>query len=116
MISEVAAIIRKRALAEWIEKFRRVDACVEPVLSLQEAIESPQVKHRELAAEIDHATEGKIRQLNLPFKLSATAEAMRLAAPLLGEHTRPILESLGYAADEIQHLVAAGIVSLEEVE
>jgi len=43
-------------------------------------------------------------------KLSATPGAIRTPAPKLGEHTAEVLRSVGYSADEVDKLKAAGIV------
>src|SRR5437867_5608659 len=104
MIREIRELMRSNTLAHWVELFRRTDACVEPVLSLEEAFRAPQARHRKIVVEMEHLTEGKIRQLDLPFKLTGTPCVMRSAAPLLGQHTREILISLGYSDQQIQGL------------
>ena len=110
MILELAGILSQRTLGEWTERFCRTDACVEPVLALSEAFNHPQTVHRRMAVETEHPREGKVRQLNLPFKMSATPPEMGGPAPLLGEHTREILGNLGYSRSEIQRLIDSGIV------
>jgi crotonobetainyl-CoA:carnitine CoA-transferase CaiB-like acyl-CoA transferase len=110
MIREVGEIIRRRTLAEWTGHYHGTDACVEPVLALDEAFGAPQTLHRKMVVETEHPREGKVRQLSLPFKLSGTPPQMGGPAPLLGEHTREILGSLGYSPDEIQRLIDSGIV------
>ncbi|MGH8246143.1 MAG: CaiB/BaiF CoA transferase family protein, partial [Gammaproteobacteria bacterium] len=112
MRQTIEGIIKKRTVAEWIERFKAADACVEAVLSLEEVFQSPQVKERGMVLEIEHTTEGKIRQLNLPFKLSGSRTAVRAAAPLLGQHTRDILVKLGYSAQQIQDLLAAKVIAI----
>jgi crotonobetainyl-CoA:carnitine CoA-transferase CaiB-like acyl-CoA transferase len=102
--------MRRRTLVEWTGHFRGTDACVEPVLALGEAFSAPQMLHRKMVVEAGHPREGKVRQLSLPFKMSGTPPEMAGPAPLLGEHTREILGSLGYSPAEIQHLIDSGIV------
>jgi crotonobetainyl-CoA:carnitine CoA-transferase CaiB-like acyl-CoA transferase len=111
MIRDVSNIIKTRTLAEWMEHFRQTDACVEPVLSLEEAFEWPPARHRKMVQTMDHPSEGEIRQLNLPFKLSGTPSVLRAAAPLFGQHTREILASLGYTGEQIQNFIDAKVVS-----
>src|SRR5688572_10367231 len=110
MIREVDNIIKTRTLADWMESFRQTDACVEPVLSLDEAFESLPARHRKMVLTINHPSEGEIRQLSLPFKLSGAPPVMGAAAPLLGQHTREILASLGYTGKQIQDLIDAKVV------
>ena len=65
---------------------------------------------------VNHPRDGQTHQLNLPFKLSVTPPAIGNTAPLLGEHTREVLASLGYSSDQIQQLVASGIVRMTNDE
>ncbi|MEC7814686.1 MAG: CaiB/BaiF CoA-transferase family protein [Pseudomonadota bacterium] len=45
--------VLEKTLAEWTEIFRDVDACVEPVLTIEEAAAHPQIKAREMVVEGD---------------------------------------------------------------
>jgi len=111
MAGVLAGIIEGRTLAEWTERFAREDACTEPVLSLEEALAAPQARHRRMVFDLADASGGTTRQLNLPFKLSATPPSATAPAPGLGEHTRGILRSLAYAEERIEALLAAGAVA-----
>jgi formyl-CoA transferase/CoA:oxalate CoA-transferase len=51
---------------------------------------------------------GRVRSLGSPVKLSRTPPTMRSAPPLLGEHTVDVLSDLGFSADEIADMAAAG--------
>lgn len=46
----------------------------------------------------------------LPFRLSRTEGEVRLGAPLLGEHTRTILQDLGYSEPAIRELERLGAI------
>jgi crotonobetainyl-CoA:carnitine CoA-transferase CaiB-like acyl-CoA transferase len=46
--------------------------------------------------------------MNVPGSWSETPPSVRRHAPLLGENTREVLAEAGYAADEIERLLAAG--------
>lgn len=70
IIEEVQNLFNARTQKEWIDFFREVDACCEPILTLEEVFHHPQVLHRQMVKEFEHPVEGKIRQLGNPIKSS----------------------------------------------
>ncbi len=107
----IAQEIASKSLAEWIEVFRNEDACVEPVLAVQEAFESAQARHRKVI--VDAARQGgeAEKQLGLPIRLSATPAQIRRSAPRHGEQTREILAEIGYSEATIAGLEARGVIA-----
>jgi crotonobetainyl-CoA:carnitine CoA-transferase CaiB-like acyl-CoA transferase len=82
-----------------------------PVLSLEEVLADPQVRHNGILVERDHPTAGRIRQPRPAARFDRTpAEAGRLA-PLPGEHTDEILAELGIDPEERRRLREAGVVA-----
>ena len=69
---QVAAIFRSRSREEWLAFNDEHDCCIEPVLDLDEALDSELVKAREMVVELDQPELGKVRQLGHPVKLSRT--------------------------------------------
>ncbi len=63
-----------------------------------------------LVAEYPHPVLGHVRQFGTLVDFSETPTGPYGPPPLVGEHTRAILERLGYAGDEIDDLLARGIV------
>ncbi len=105
----VRAIIRSQSLNHWIERFKAADACVEPVLSFSEAIESNHVLERGLVVHVPGPDEKKIRQIACPLKLSHGAPEYRWAGCALGRDNDEIMQSLGFNADEIGDMKARGL-------
>jgi crotonobetainyl-CoA:carnitine CoA-transferase CaiB-like acyl-CoA transferase len=96
MKQEVQAAIHQKTLAEWLELFEGIDACVSPVLTPEELADHPQIKHRQMVEDITHPEVGVIKQIGNPIKLSNSTVRTRRHAPILGEHTKEILKELGY--------------------
>ena len=60
--------IEQKSLNEWVEIFADVDACVEPVLSIEEAAAHPQLKARGMVFDVDRGDGTRQRQLGVPIK------------------------------------------------
>jgi len=74
-----------------------------PVQSAEDRVEhDPQLRHREMYLAMEHPALGSYKVQNAPFKLSETPAANHLPSPLIGQHTREIVEGLlGYSRDEL---------------
>jgi alpha-methylacyl-CoA racemase len=108
--AEVQAIFRARPRAEWEEFAGTHDCCLEPVLDLDEALDSELVRAREMVVEIDQpGADAPVRQLGVPVKLSRTPGShARLPGPALGEHTEEALREAGYGDARIAELLNSG--------
>lgn len=80
--------IYKKSLAEWQAIFEKTEACVSPVLTVEEMLELEQIKEREMFFEFEGQT-----YLANPIKLSDTPAKIFAKAPSLGEHNEEILGS-----------------------
>ncbi|MEI6446626.1 MAG: CaiB/BaiF CoA-transferase family protein [Actinomycetes bacterium] len=110
---EVEGIFLSRTRDEWEEFASRVDCCLTPVLTLDEALESELVKARAMVAPLTQpGAEKPVRLLGAPIKFSATpADTDRLPGPGLGEHTDEVLAAAGYSAEQIAALRESGAVA-----
>jgi crotonobetainyl-CoA:carnitine CoA-transferase CaiB-like acyl-CoA transferase len=90
---DVERIFGARTREEWTAFAAEHDCCLEPVLGLDEALDSDLVRAREMVVEIDQPGAQKpVRVLGVPVKLSRTpGDPHRLPAPALGEHSEEVL-------------------------
>jgi len=110
---ELEAVFAARTRAEWSAFASEHDCCLEPVLDLDEALDSELVRAREMVAELDQpGAEAPVRLLGVPVKLSRTpGDANRAPGPALGQDTAAVLAELGYGPEEIRALEQAGAVA-----
>jgi alpha-methylacyl-CoA racemase len=110
--AQVVEIFKTRTRAQWERFAREHDCCLEPVLELDEALDSELVRAREMVVTLSQpGVERGVRQLGLPIKLERTPGAHdRLPGPALGEHTEEVLAAVGYSAEEIATLLESGAV------
>jgi crotonobetainyl-CoA:carnitine CoA-transferase CaiB-like acyl-CoA transferase len=79
--------------------------------TIDQVVAHPQVRARGAIVECTHPVAGTIETVGPPIRLSETPGAIRLPAPLLGEHTDQVLrERLGIADEEIARLHKAGVI------
>lgn len=81
-----------------------------PVNSLESLYHHPQMPFFDVLREIEHPVAGKLEVVAQPWKFSDLAEAKLERPPLLGEHTAAVLGRLGFSAERIGAMRAAGSV------
>ena len=109
--AEVERIFLGRTRDEWQAFASEHDCCLEPVLELDEALDSQLTRAREMVVELDQPGAGPVRQLGVPVKLSRTPGGVRGPGPALGEHTEEVLLDAGYSPEEIAGLAESGAVA-----
>ena len=112
----LASRFASHATADWAAILDRADIPWGPINDVTAAFATPQAVAREMVVEVEHPVLGAVRQVGLPFRLSATPASIRSAPPLLGEHAagdprgarlRP--GGRGHAPRPRRHLSAEGL-------
>ena len=79
--------LRVRSTATWLAALDAAEIPAGPIRDIVEAFASPEAVARGMTVEMEHPAWGVIRQVGVPFELSATPATIRTPPPLLGEGT-----------------------------
>jgi alpha-methylacyl-CoA racemase len=109
----VSEIFLARTRQEWRQFASEHDCCLEPVLDLDEVLESELVAAREMVVRLAQPGVAEpVKLLGAPIKLSRTpGDPARAPGPGLGEHTDEVLGEAGFSGSEISALHEAGAVA-----
>lgn len=111
LISVLTDLFLERDTSTWITLLGDAGIPCAPVQTIDQVFGSPQVHHREMLVQVQHPTAGTLPMAGLPVKLSATPASIRLAPPLLGQHSEEVLQAwLGMDEDAVANLKSAGVI------
>ena len=107
--SEIERVFSGLSAAQVVERLETAGIANARLNNMAEFWAHPQLAARDRWTRVGSPA-GEIDALKPPFNLSDFDPRMD-AVPALGEHSRKILSELGYPADEIDRLVAAGAIA-----
>jgi len=103
--------LRDASRTSWIARFTQAGIPAGPIHSLDEALNSPQVRASGMVETLHHPTLGALELLANPIRMASLSNPENHAPPpMLGQHTIEVLEKLGYSPDRIETLLQQGIV------
>jgi CoA:oxalate CoA-transferase len=105
----LAAAFAREPAAHWLRDL--APAClVAPVNTIPQAVQEPQVHHREMLVDVPAGAE-RMTVVNSPLKYSRTPVRVARGADPAGGHTRAVLrEVLGLGDDDLRRLEEAGVI------
>jgi len=105
----VAELIRARDFAEWASLFDTADACVEPVLTLPEACDHPQLRARDMVVDVPRGDGSQQTQPGCALKFSASEPVYHHVGRSPGADNATVLAGLGLDESEITELNNQGV-------
>ncbi len=99
-----------RPFAEWREVFAQMDACVEPVLTLEEACEHPHLRARGMIMKVPRPGREPELQVGSPVRISGHVPESSHVGPPKGQHTRAVLSELGVEGEELDRLAEGRVI------
>jgi crotonobetainyl-CoA:carnitine CoA-transferase CaiB-like acyl-CoA transferase len=106
---ELQNIFSSRTLAEWMALATEHRLPIGPAhRSVQEMRVDPQLQARGVLVDAQHPAVGPFTYFGSPVAVDGKSYQARTPAPGHGEHTRAVLEELGFSSAEITELIEIG--------
>lgn len=99
---------------ECVARMRAAGTPIGKVNEHDDVLVDPQVVHNGSIIALDHGEIGRVRVARSAARFPGDSPLQLSPAPRLGEHTREVLEGLGYDETRIQALLEAGAAQLPE--
>jgi len=105
-INKMQEYIGQHTTAEWLERLDAADVPCAPILRRGDIIHNEQVVARGLITEFEQPKVGRVRQPMPAARFEVNASAIGGPAPRIGEHSRQVLQELGYDAAAIDKMIS----------
>lgn len=102
--------VRQNTTQHWVDLLATRDLWCARVQDFEDVVNDPQVAHNDLIQTIQHPKAGAVKVIGMPVKFSGTPGTIRLAPPLVGEHTDGVLAEAGFTPEQIAEFHAEGVV------
>ncbi len=90
----IDALTSRKSSEELLAILQGADVWCAPVRTTREALDELQAMNSDRLIELDHPEAGKVTAIACPITLTETPVTRREAAPLVGQHTDEVLDSL----------------------
>jgi crotonobetainyl-CoA:carnitine CoA-transferase CaiB-like acyl-CoA transferase len=108
--AEAARLFATRTTEAWIALLDEADIPYTPMHDLPGLLADPHLEAVGFFQQRQHPAEGTVRSMKVASYWSASQPEPSRLAPLLGQHTREVLEEAGFAQSEIDRLAEAGAI------
>jgi crotonobetainyl-CoA:carnitine CoA-transferase CaiB-like acyl-CoA transferase len=109
VIPIVTALFAKMTKQELLDKCEKLGLPFAPITRPEDLFDDPHLKASGGLADITLMNGVKTQVPIMPIEMDGRRFATRLDLPKIGEHTREMLQDLGYAPQEIERLIASGV-------
>ena len=108
---KIAEAFSARTADEWIAELDRLGVPASKVHLPEELADDPGVQEAGIMLDVEHALVGREQFVGPLVEMSGSPTGSPRPSPLLGHHTREILEEAGLAADEVDDLYERGAIA-----
>ncbi|KPQ22501.1 CaiB/BaiF CoA transferase family protein [Halomonas sp. HL-93] len=113
-VEELEAVLEtimvERDMNHWLALCDKAGVPAGPINNFAQAMQDEHYLARGMVQEMDHPVIGKMKTIGFPSKFSLTPSQIRSPAPLLGQHTDEVLDTLGVSPDQLEKLRSEGCI------
>lgn len=102
--------LKEKETLYWAEALNKKGIPSGEILSLEDALNAPQIVHRETIKTVSTPDIGDLKLFNLTAKFEKTPAGIDSPPPKLSEHTDDLLKEIGYKEEEIKEFKEKGII------
>ncbi len=111
----IEEVLSTRPTEEWIELINQAGIPAGPVLDIRQALDHPTTRALGQVQRVRHEKLGPMEVLGKVVNVGDDPREIKRAAPLLGQHSTEVLIELGIPLEEVDSLVAEGVVVRPEL-
>jgi len=112
LIAALSEVLRTESSEHWVAELGTRGVPCTRINRIDQIVEEPQVRGSGIIAEVDVPDLGPLRMAGPPLHFGEASGEVAMPPPHLGEHSRTILEELGFASDVVARLESSGVVGL----
>ena len=110
LMAELRPILETKTSDEWVDLMSSIDILKAKVNTYTDLFNDPQVKAVDAVHWVENDTLGKLPMGTMCGQLPPVSGDALAHSPHVGEHSRQILQGMGYSSGDIEKLAAQGIV------
>lgn len=112
LVPQLAKVFLAQSCDHWLDLLHQAGVPCGPVNNIAQALNEPQVKHRNMLFEMVNHNKQKVPQIANPLKFSKLALTYQIPPPILGSSTQTVLsQELNLSADQITDLQINGVIT-----
>lgn len=109
-VSSLQEIFSQMTQKEIISLCQKLEIPAGTINTVDKAFQDPQAIYRNMRTELSSSNGDRISVTSSPLKMSHTPVTYRFAPPELGEHTKTVLQELGYSLEDIENFVKEKVI------
>jgi crotonobetainyl-CoA:carnitine CoA-transferase CaiB-like acyl-CoA transferase len=102
---------RRFTREELVDKLIAADVLTAPINDVEDVVKDPQILHNRMIVSTQHPTLGEVKVTGVPLHFHGTPVSVKKHPPLQGEHTRELLQELGYSTAQIDEFISQGLAA-----